>query len=404
MAPKINRTARGKKTVSDQVLVPKPMRQNGPPTYSNRDLLEIGLSKTNARPKISQIEEVARHFTSRSLEGKLNKLPPNDEWTFIEIGESRIKDENTLDLKLFCGENPAYKTWAIVKVYSNTATKKRQKATEVLFINEYATGEKEFATEITDLALMYPLKVFKKRYSGSEYFMRQLKTLILYLYLDTGHATTVFPRDFKTARGYISSAIKRISDDYDAKGIDKVPNLHPPGEDFSFQRGHHPRTTSYWPPKKYDDDTKTVISDDDDEDDLTIGADQPLADKTSPVSQALNGMGPPDPLDLPASAQPDIESMVDTVSLADQGGPCSGTKRRADDNDTISELLHLKHARKELAREDTANREEAKKKHVLNRAKDREMKVKIEALLKEMSPGEFQKWALSGGVLGDEKE
>tara|TARA_R110002003_G_scaffold58_9_gene5195 strand:- start:9363 stop:9857 length:495 start_codon:yes stop_codon:yes gene_type:complete len=152
-----------------------------------------------------------KFFQSKSLLGLFNKLPPNDMYTFRAIGQSRIKEKNMLDTKLFLGETPTFQTWAVVKVFESGT-----KATEVAFINEYATGEKDIVSAYSKMALMYPFKVFKTL--GTVYSMRQLKHLIMFVYLDTGAAETLFPDGFHTARAYLSSGIKRISDAYDQKG------------------------------------------------------------------------------------------------------------------------------------------------------------------------------------------
>jgi hypothetical protein len=98
------------------------------------------------------------------------------------------------------------------------------KATEVAFINEYATGDKEMVSEYSELALMYPFMVFKNL--GTVYSLRPLKHLIMLLYLDTGAAEKLFPDGFHTAKHYLSSGIKRISDAYDEKGRSNEQRLY----------------------------------------------------------------------------------------------------------------------------------------------------------------------------------
>jgi hypothetical protein len=188
-----------------------PPRQKSVPPRQKSAPPPTSTTKLCPHDKNTQVYRMYKFFQSKSLLSKFNKLPPNDMYTFRAIGQSRIKEKNMLDIKLFLGETPTFQTWAVVKVFESGT-----KATEVAFINEYATGDKDIVSAYSDLALMYPFKVFKTL--GTDYSMRQLKHLIMFVYLDTSAAEKLFPDGFHTARAYLSSGIKRISDAYDQKG------------------------------------------------------------------------------------------------------------------------------------------------------------------------------------------
>jgi hypothetical protein len=56
-----------------------------------------------------------KFLQEKSLLCKLDKLPPNDMYTFRAIGQSRIKEKDMLETKLFLGETPTFQTWAVSK-------------------------------------------------------------------------------------------------------------------------------------------------------------------------------------------------------------------------------------------------------------------------------------------------
>lgn len=148
------------------------------------------------------------------MEGEAAKLPTSTEWTWVDIGESRIRDNYTLDTKLFCGEMVTHQTWAIVKIYPDDSGIKKRQPSEVIFINEYPLGDKNVVVDFDDLALMYPLQLFKR--FGGIYAMKQLKMLILYLYLQQGKVCKILD-DFGKDMEYLSSALTYISNDHHSR-------------------------------------------------------------------------------------------------------------------------------------------------------------------------------------------
>jgi hypothetical protein len=164
----------------------------------------------------SQHHAINLFVEKKGLKEKFDMLPEDSKFTFRSVGETRIKDDYTIPVKLFCGENNEHQTWALVKKYNH-------KPAELLFINEFRTGEIGMVDDFEQMALMYPFKVFKK--TCNAYAMKLLETIALYIFLINGHCNTVFPKDFSKQKPFLSAAIGRICKEYESKGTLKMPSL-----------------------------------------------------------------------------------------------------------------------------------------------------------------------------------
>jgi hypothetical protein len=152
-------------------------------------------------------DEVVAWIKRIRLVDKFNILPPGHEFIFWPI-RNGIRGAAIVDVKLFCGENPAYQTWAIVDSHPTN---------KVQFVNEYYYGKVETVAEPSKLALMYPFKALKKSGNKALNIMLQMRQLVRYLFLVNGHLTELAPKTYDHL-GYLSSAIGCISKVYEAKG------------------------------------------------------------------------------------------------------------------------------------------------------------------------------------------
>lgn len=120
-------------------------------------------------------------------------------------------------MKLYCGEVEDYQTWAVTKTMPI-------KGAEIVFINEYRSGEPKDVGDMNNMALMYPFKVFKTAEADVYNMLRQLRHLLLYLFLANGHAHKVFPSNLGGPKNQLSWAVNRIKNVYD-KHSKSVPCL-----------------------------------------------------------------------------------------------------------------------------------------------------------------------------------
>ncbi|KAF2682261.1 hypothetical protein K458DRAFT_391286 [Lentithecium fluviatile CBS 122367] len=197
----------------------------------------------------SQRQKIRDWIEAKGLVHKFDMLPPDNDWTFVDIGETRVKDQYTAEKKLFLGQRDAdpeegggevIQTWAQLQIHPNIDGNSR-----VSIINEdIHVGTKEIVTNTEDMNLMYPFKTFQVlRERNEKRRGEKLRALIRYLFLECGHAEHVFSASSDRPYKSLQTAISQIQQCYVAKGgVHRVPNLERP-RDAPLRRRMKPNAT-----------------------------------------------------------------------------------------------------------------------------------------------------------------
>ncbi|KAF2866369.1 hypothetical protein BDV95DRAFT_611827 [Massariosphaeria phaeospora] len=110
-------------------------------------------------PQLKLVEDAVE---ANDLTDTFMSLPPNGLFTFAPTGS--VAGERTQQLhsqKLFLGkaDDKTHQSWALLKRSSNGDG-------SVLFIKEFASGEKRRVNKIESLDLCYPFKAFQNRHEN----------------------------------------------------------------------------------------------------------------------------------------------------------------------------------------------------------------------------------------------
>lgn len=161
---------------------------------------------------MGQLVQLDALIESNGVTFKFDQLPPVDDFVFGAVGTLHLKDKNTHAEKLFLGQNATRRTWALLKYWSVSA----HKGSEVIFYNEMSNGLSLAVKELSEMALMYPFKVFKEKNLVQS--IRHLSHFVQYIYLYTGKVSKVFPVSLLTAEEVLLSAVGTIYTAYEKKG------------------------------------------------------------------------------------------------------------------------------------------------------------------------------------------
>jgi hypothetical protein len=108
---------------------------------------------------VPQLEAIRAWAEDLKIWYKFENLPPADELHFVQLLPGELREKNMLGTKLFLGQNDYHKTWAFIKIFSES----KQRSAEVVFKNVTPDNTVTTVREFPDLALMYPFHVFKRK-------------------------------------------------------------------------------------------------------------------------------------------------------------------------------------------------------------------------------------------------
>jgi hypothetical protein len=157
---------------------------------------------------LSQLEKIHHWAHEIGIWDKIIKLGKSVELTFEKIDLSQYPDRHMNENKLFLGRNAHHATWALIRIPHDL----RNRAAEVVFLNEYSDGHTQNVKLFEFLALFHPFRVFKQDGSGES--MRRLKYLVLYSFLQAGLVEKVFRDNLTIAKANLSQAFNIISSDH----------------------------------------------------------------------------------------------------------------------------------------------------------------------------------------------
>ena len=166
----------------------------------------------------SQLEAVETWANSNNLWYKFEKLPYSTEYDFVNLAPEELGEKGLHTSKLYLGQTASHKTWALILIYDGS----KKRAAKVRFVNEAADGTYTTVTQLSDLALMYPFRVFKKL--GKVKDLSQLKHLIQYIFLDAKQVPKIFQEPLDHFLSQLSAAVDSISKAYDEMGMFFLPS------------------------------------------------------------------------------------------------------------------------------------------------------------------------------------
>jgi hypothetical protein len=160
---------------------------------------------------VPQVDEIEAWAITEAIWRKFQILPPDNEYRFVNLAPEDPK-EKFHTRKLFLGQNPGYKTWALIKMLKGT-----KRATQVVFQNVESDTSRTFVKELDELAHMCPFRVFKKKGTGVSF--RHLQHFAQYVFLVAGEVDKVCQDDQAHSRILLSGAMDLIYDTYQIRGM-----------------------------------------------------------------------------------------------------------------------------------------------------------------------------------------
>ncbi|KAI8942826.1 hypothetical protein NX059_000867 [Plenodomus lindquistii] len=352
--------------------------------------IRTAIQPTQRRPSVvTQLQELNDFFDAEGLREQVNMLPPNSEWTFEATSGDEIKCDKVLGRRLYCGETPNHQTWAFVKPFISKGPRSKRRAATVVFWNVDLYGNWYKVRSLNRLVLMYPLRVFKDVTDATfEHSTRDLKNLIIYLYLENKHATRLFADDLERAEKHLAAALRRICSVYEAEGIDQIPDMHRPGTAFNA-RGQLTTTEAH--DRSYNDDAgATWLDEANTEGQETVTVEpRPVASGRREL-RSVGSVADARSVTPSASASGSEPSPSPTSLARMWAEELLANAQPVDENETDrNRVLRLRGIRQKLAYESDKSRQKEEERQALIAATDLKIKEEMNTILADLSKEEM---------------